>query len=1075
MKILSKKEGGFYNNKLLVVSALVLMMIGVVWFVFADATNVPVVTFNVPSLNGSFTSSSTPFINITFAATESTDVNITILNSSINVTINNVVYNYSNMTCNYTFDSAVVNSSITCGFSTQPLMNGTYNIVASAMDNTTNLTGNAGSVTATLYNYTIYTGTPKVVSVEFTAGNNSGTNITKAGTTSITITFDRIMNTSLNATVNVTNGTGGIGNLSTVVSGLSWTNDTANRRSSWTGNYTFLINGTTDGPFNINVSGAQDIVGNTMLANGSYTMIKDTIGPFVSLETVNRTNQSTYSLAFNFIDNLSTSAYCRLYINSTVNATNTAVVNATSTVISIADSSQEGVFQWIVECNDTANNRANATGWYIVNVDKTAPVINGTSAPLNGRYVRNLTLPVIVENITDAFTGVVVNSSPLNISYYKAAAGNIKDYYAHTGSPAIIVSGTSNVNYRLSLTDNSMNTATGDIIYIITQARDHANNSQTRNTTFYIDNTPPVLGTPTIGASYTQGDNFTITVTASDANAGLNKTNASFGINTTTYLSLGNVNFICTAGTCTYSYNTSALEAGSLRLNGTITAYDNTDNLSNVARNNSVALDFTLVDVGNAPVITAANVTYNLTRVVRNITAVANINVSAFDESGINTIWATYNDNGTLEKCTFFEKGTIATTSVKGIGNCTINASSVNIPNNLLVLSIYVNDTTGAGNSAPATTHTLKVENEAINVSSFTAPSSIYVNQTITINTTVFSWYGKPAINFNLTNSSTTDGVTLNATCTVLDANASLYYCANITNTSVLTPPFAGNTSTISIVYANLSNSGAYVDTSLPSALTTTFYAGKTVTVDTAPSTSTIKFVGSDVWVTGAATAQTAFVGSTLQDIQIIDTTLNNTVITLNDVNLTAMTNFTFEIVAPNRSNGTNYSRIQASLTTGVATLLTSVVIQPKINNASTTGFTGSTIAFNCTALGVTCGASTRVYKANFNTTTNLTTAGTWTKITDANTAWSSPILTVTVDSFSIFALATPYVAPTTETTTTTTSSGGGGGGIGYKLVGKITAFDLIDMIRDFYEGTSKKTAFDIIDSIRKFYEEEAK
>ena len=34
----------------------------------------------------------------------------------------------------------------------------------------------------------------------------------------------------------------------------------------------------------------------------------------------------------------------------------------------------------------------------------------------------------------------------------------------------------------------------------------------------------------------------------------------------------------------------------------------------------------------------------------------------------------------------------------------------------------------------------------------------------------------------------------------------------------------------------------------------------------------------------------------------------------------------------------------------------------------------------------------------------------------------------------------------------------------------KLTAFQLIDIIRDFYAGKSAYTAFDIIDKIRAFY-----
>ncbi len=1074
MKVLSKKEGGFYNNKILVVSVLMLILIGVLFMVQGSVTSPPRITFNNYT-NNSFTTDSTPLINITFLATEA-GTNTTIINSSINVTINGEFYNFSDMTC--TNPGNKVNQSLDCNFSARVLKNGTYNITAKAMDNS------SGSITAILQNFTVYSGPPSIISV-----NMSDISPTKAGNVTFNITFDRFMNVSRVPVVRLILANGSEMGAATVGAGynttfsmytlynISFTDNSAARTSTWSGYFIFNssteIGSVFDGILNISVSNVRDRLENSMPDDNSTIFVLDTTGPAVFLETADGINQSTLGLNFNFTDNLSISGSCSLYINGTFNVTNGSVTNGTSTTITINDAAAEGPLNWTVECTDLAGNVLNSTSTYMAYIDRTAPVMNeARNSPLDGHYVNTSTLNIIA-NITDGFTGIKNSTSTLTMAIYRD--GSPQNTYKFDGTtPSLALSGDKS-NYKMTFSNfqNSLTLTSGHEISIVVTAKDYAGNTNISNTTFYIDNTKPVIETSELDAdpTYTQGEILTLTATITEEHAGLNISTAALGINTTTYTSLGTVNLTCEDNkptyTCTYEYNTSGLEATTLKLNGTIYAADNTDELKNNGTG-AVSLTFIIDDAG-APVIGSANITTNLTRIVKDLSTVIQINISVGDETGINTVWATYNDNSTLETCTFFSGGGVTDTSVVAIGNCTINATSsgTSISNNILTLNLYVNDTIGEGGDNPANTYTLIVENEAINVSAFTAPSSPYVNQTITINATVFSWYGIPTVWFNATNSTSTKGVLLNATCISADVKANLYYCANTTNTSVLAI-FAGNTSTINV---NSTNYGANVDSSLPTALTPTFYASKTITIDKAPSTSTITFVESDV--SRVANGNLA-VGSTIQNIEIIDTTLSDTVITLNAINLTAMTNFTFEIVPPNSSNGTNYTRIQASLLASKSrtTLLAAMVIQPMINNVSS-GMTGSTIAFNCSALNIDCNIDTRVYKAGFNTATNLTnlTAGAWTRLTGV--VWSSPLLTVTTDSFSIFALAS-YTAPTPDTPTITSPGRGRTtGGIGYLLAGKLTAFDIIDMIRDFFDGTSTKTAFDIIDSIREFYEEE--
>ena len=1042
-------------------------------------TTVPKIVYIAPT-NGTGLNDSTPFINITFNGT-GTDIR----NNTINITVNGISYYHndnsslSNMTCEY-YDASTT-ETIACRFNMSVLTNGTRRINVIAQDY--GLSENTGNSVTSWINFTVASGNGTVTSVTL-----SDSSPTKNGNVTFTIVFSRLLDTGIKPNVNLTFSNGNVSGLIF----LNFTNGTTT--TTWYGSFNFSKNDSLypNGVVGINITGAVDVASNNIIPNHTNTFIFDSQEPFITLITANNTNQSSVALLYNFTDNLSATASCRLFLNTTLNVTNSSVTNISSSSISITDSTVNGAtLNWTIECTDLADNRINATT-NTVFIDQSAPTANATmSSPSQGQYVRASTSvdiwqPIITVNISDSYVGILNTTLGRWVSIYKD--GSLVKNVTSSSSPSITVTGSGGAasarNLKLEANLSAITAPIdGNEISAITYAIDHAGNLLTYNLTFTIDNTAPTVGAQiTNGSTLTQGQNLVLNVTITDLGAGLNTTIADFGINTTAYTMLGHaINMTCTGSRptfyCSYTYNTTNLQAGNLRLNGTIKAVDNTTTRANNATA-AVALDFTITDAGVPTRNSSTIVETNVSRLVKNVLAIVRINLSVSDDSGINTVWATYAEsNSSTETCTFFSGGDQTRTTVNAIGNCSIlaNESGGTVSSNVLTLSIYANDTTGAGNSAVLYSQPIIVENERINVSRFTAPSKIFGNQTITINTTVFSWNETPKVNFNVTNSTSTAGIILIGACIVADANARLYYCSNTNGTSGEDGTglhlAIGNQSTISVQNATYSSGN---DTSLPSAITTTVYANKSVVIGTVPLTSTINFIDSGVSISGSATYNTS-ISSAVQDVRITDTTLNSTIITLNDVNVTAIVNFTFYIVAPNSSNGTNYTTIQASIGASTATLMTAIVIQPVINYSSTTAFTstftGSTIAFNCTALGITCSATTKVYKASFNTTSNLTTS-TWTVLTAPTPNSDYTVLTQAVDSFSIFALATPYVAPAAAAAAaSSSSSGGGGGGIGYKLVGKVTAFDLIDMIRDFYKGASKKTAFDIIDTIRKFYE----
>jgi len=1044
MDILNKKEGSFYSNKILVVSVFLMIVLGIVLLVHGTEGDTPTIKFISPSANNTVTTDTTYLINITFNASFTGNTNVTLDNSSINVTINSIVYNYSNMTC----IDVEGEDSMTCNFTTTSLPNGTFNIVANARDN-----GTATS-TVTLSNLTVYTGPPKILNITM-----SDPSPTKAGNVNFTFVFDRLMNTSLNVSMNISLATAGYvfnatnGSIKALHFDDAYTQNGPELTSTLIINVTLPLDrgNSTDGKAYVNISGAKDIASNSMEQNDTYTFVLDTVAPEVNLLTTNYINQSDLLLVFNFTDNLSTTAHCQLYLNSTLNNTNTSADNGTAINISMVRT-ENSELNWTIWCNDTANNMGYATVNRTVSFDNVAPVLASTAVfPQAGYYINSTGSTLANITATDALTGIKTTSTDSWITAYIGNSRILANYTVDEGIKTLNVSGTL-LSLRLIANLSKLGIGLPEnepIVYEI-YARDHAGNLANLSTTFYIDDTPPTVGAASLDASsYTQGDNLTISVQVNDTYAGVNRTNMTvFYINVTNVTggsNIGAVDMVCPPAvaasvSCNFTYNTSLIPLGSYRVNGTIVAYDNAKVSSELQANNgngTFALDFVVTDAGT-PIL--SYITTNLTRVVKDVLAVVEINLTVNDSSGVDAIWATYGDNSsTVETHMFHEDGGVTDTSISILGgNCTIlaNSSGGTVRNNTLNITLHANDTTG---SSTTLIISVIVENDPINVSSFTVSTKPYENGTIKINTTVFSWYGSPAVEFNITNTSVTDnGLSVTADCSLLDRAEKLYSCVNTTalttNTETSThstiPLIAGNTSTVSVTNASQgSNSN---DATLPSGISATVYANQTIH-PIIGANLTVTFSDSGNFTTGI---NSLTVSSAVQDVVITGAELNGTVITLSSVNATAITNFTVDALPANHSfsNGTNFSYVQASLTTAVGTLLTAMVIQPQVNNASTFGDNLHTIAFNCTALNVLCNSSTRVYRAPFNITTNTTVSNTWTALaapTLTNSSSGDVILTVTTSTFSIFALIIPPTAAADEDDDeeAASSSGGGGGG----------------------------------------------
>ncbi|MBI5227157.1 right-handed parallel beta-helix repeat-containing protein, partial [Candidatus Micrarchaeota archaeon] len=111
--------------------------------------------------------------------------------------------------------------------------------------------------------------------------------------------------------------------------------------------------------------------------------LNDTEVPVVTLNfPSNLTNTSNTSLSLNFTatDNAATTLSCALYLDGSVNATNSSVSNNTLTNFTISGLA-EGTHQWFVSCNDSSTNNGNSSTNNFT-IDSTAPTVT-LSSPAN--------------------------------------------------------------------------------------------------------------------------------------------------------------------------------------------------------------------------------------------------------------------------------------------------------------------------------------------------------------------------------------------------------------------------------------------------------------------------------------------------------------------------------------------------------------------------------------------------------------------------------------------------------------------------------------------------------------------
>ncbi|MBI5046845.1 S8 family serine peptidase, partial [Candidatus Micrarchaeota archaeon] len=322
--------------------------------------------------------------------------------------------------------------------------------------------------------------------------NNSDYNITSKINVSIRDLIAPGINLSspLNQTYNRSNLTIIINTTGSDVDTVWFNNETANETYIIPVNRTF-----SDGNHTI-IAWVNDSSGNINSTNVSFTI--DTTAPLLTLNSPsNNTVSGNSSTEFNFTatDQLSLPFNCSLYFNSTLNRTNSSVLNNTLTNFTLNLS--EGTYNWSIRCTDQAGN-TNLSQNRNLTIDLSSPTLSIIS-PANTTY-------------TTAQVRVNISASDLTLD-------SIWFY-----------NGTANESYSSSVVRNSSEGSNTVIAY----ANDSVGRINSTNVSFLVDTTSPAftsIQNLTIANGSAVGVQFNATDSNNISNWSIN--NSNFSINST--------------------------------------------------------------------------------------------------------------------------------------------------------------------------------------------------------------------------------------------------------------------------------------------------------------------------------------------------------------------------------------------------------------------------------------------------------------------------------------------------------------------------------------------------------------
>jgi hypothetical protein len=224
----------------------------------------------------------------------------------------------------------------------------------------------------------------------------------------------------------------------------------------------------------------------------NFTYVVDNNAPVVTLNSVNGLleNNNTPALNFTVTDEFDTAILCKLDVNGSYYAINSAVLNNTATLLTVNASLVDGDYDWNVKCWDLANNTNNhLIGTKAMTIDTTNPVTtsNNPSSWSTSAFTINFSASDIngVEYTNYTFDSVTYTADFVNIT---TEGNHTITFYSH---------------------DNAGNTETANTIYAL------------------LDLTAPVTTSDVANYSSWQGSDFNLTLSPTDATSLVNGTNYS--------------------------------------------------------------------------------------------------------------------------------------------------------------------------------------------------------------------------------------------------------------------------------------------------------------------------------------------------------------------------------------------------------------------------------------------------------------------------------------------------------------------------------------------------------------------
>ncbi len=853
------------------------------------------------------------------------------------------------------------------------------------------------------------------------------------------------------------------------------------------------------------------------------TFIVDTTGPSITSLNYPGNNLKVGSSSINFnwtaTDDIDTSFECNLTLDGLVNASSITVSNGTPANYTV-NNINDGTHNWSVICEDGVGNTGSSQT-YTFYIDTTAPTVT-MNQPTDGM---NTSSRIINVTIVDSIAGIDNESIMVDTYIWNGSAFINQTRYLFPNNVSCTSTAMNSTSTTCTFNASKLPDTANSSINISVFVNDSLDNQKVSSIVFNLDTVVPVMNSISLSDSYiSSGQAITVTVNSTDTpGTGISSVTLTYSVDSVndTTLTKGTgdlwLDSILVTESSDGSYNISATSvdyAGNSNAISAIIRIDNTaptisgayaDNslLSNsptiTDADGNVTINWTITDVNLSSTnlsIDSGVITNSSTSAVNSFTTSLsagehNATISAIDEAG-NSVTTTYtfymnsqeNTSEILSKIqNAIGSDTALSLSLKESDGTDLS-SNLTYLNKTLVLEILLNGTNGQkawGTIREFSGLYAKWNNsDKIRIEKDSS-SSIGTRITQRAGTTLDKFILFRNASYFLGSSRFSQGASiifnqsLPSGYDVLyiedDDGETIYKLSRCTTvpTTITTDNmcYVNTSNNVTLYIPHFSGGGLANDTTAP------------IINITDPVNNTIKnnsyfTLTFDVWEANPKTnnqfCRYNLTNSTNKEIEVgylttptptgtkytftkaisglKNDTYNITIICadLNNQSRTVVHNFTVaDSIAP---------RITSISTSSSGTTEVTVTLSVTTDEAATCRYSSADVAYSSMSLMSSTGGTSHSYSNKF----YLDSSGRYYVrcMDEMGNAMTSSNST----SYSIYI-----------TEETTTSSGGGGGGIGYRLVKKkTTAFELIDIIREFYEGTSKLSAFDIIDKIREFY-----